>query len=1792
MIFCTDDWGKKGAVSDHSVNDDISDHILSFLLSKDRIGIKEWKKGDLGAGYSFEENPVQLALHIKSGSSKFNTGKHNFNSGSVHFNTARVNQPGPLEDYQELIKVGSVTFGEVKICDNSKCILMIKECFVVSSDFKMLMKLGLLKVLGTHMRLGHLNFKNLNKLVKDNLVRGLPSKSFKNDHTCVACQKGKQHKASCKAKIDRYVTHPLHTLHMDLFGPTSVRSINHASYCLVITDDYSRFCWVFFLAKKDETSDILKTFVRQIENQLNQKVKIIRSDNGTEFKNRVMLEFCGEKGIKQEFSNARTPQQNGVAERMNRTLIEAARTMLADSLLPTTFWAEAVNTACYTFNRVRVTKPQNKTPYELLFGHKPILSYIRPFGCHVTILNTLSPLGKFDGKSDEGFLVGYSVNSKAFRVYNLVTKRVEVNLHVNFLEEKPNVQGLGHRWMFDLDYLTDSMNYIPVSLQNQANPAGSKEVIDIDVQTEEAEELLVVSSTSRKAAGSEHNATKKSHSSKEPSSTPISKSADDIMVFRKELDALALKHLGPVPTKTPTSTNPVNTGSGNLNTGNEQVSPGHIEAVAPSAHNVEEVFSDDDDDEMPEIRIYDKSSEEAVNTACYTFNRVRVTKPQNKTPYELLFGHKPILSYIRPFGCHVTILNTLSPLGKFDGKSDEGFLVGYSVNSKAFRVYNLVTKRVEVNFHVNFLEEKPNVQGLGHRWMFDLDYLTDSMNYIPVSLQNQANPAGSKEVIDIDVQTEEVEELLVVSSTSRKAAVSDNIATKKTHSSKKSSSTPISKSADDIMVFRKELDALALKHLGPVPTKAPTSTIPVNTGSGNLNTGKEQVSPGNMETVSPSAQNEEEVFSDDDDDEMPEIRIYDDIIFGSTNKSWCDEFEALMQSRFQMSSMGELTFFLGLQVKQKKEGIFISQEKYVAEILKKFDLVHVKAAITPMETKLPLTKDEEAFDVDVHLYRSMIGSLMYLTASRPDIMYAVCVCSRFQVTPKTSHLNAVKRIFKYLKGKPNLGLWYPRDSPLNLEAFSDSDYGGSNLDRKSTTGGCQFLGQRLISWQCKKQTIVATSTTEAEYVAAANCCGQVLWVQNQLLDYGFNFMNTKIHIDNESTICIVKNPVYHSKTKHIEIRHHFIRDCYEKKLISVEKIHTDLNVADLLTKPFDGPRFNYLVVSIGTTWCLKRVMQDQLARQGKRKSPGVTANWMQFGSQQKWVSILNPMRSIGYSELVDFPEESKLRYALTHNPPIYDSLIKQFWQTATARTLADGTQQLNATIDTIEHTITEESVRRQLQLADASGIHMLQNEEIFEGIAISWVISKSGGWDQFGSNIAIALICLSTGRDFNFSNLFFDGCQPQSSADLNTSQSLIEKVKSIENKLRRRGKSKEAKDAENQDQEILNIVASEGLRDQSTLVAKIYKRKSKSTKTPTKILHFEEPDSAQVNTGEVNAAEVNTGEVNAAEVNTERAQRRKGKEPMTEEDLQAEVQASKTSKELQELADLEEAKRVQAEMGSRLNRSSDSAEIDSTRRKGALILLRERAMFLHGHYCCQRKFLAKTKESKRRKHGSSLTREDDDLKICLHISPDEDKVIDVESLDHQYPIIEWQSFFLTTKPQHDQTKPDEDIYLNKVTRSNGHQRFFRTLMGVLSILDREDLKVIYELVMEEYKDRLPEGFDRMLWGDLMIMFNQGDTADFWDTQQDWKLISWKLHSSSGVHTIMTSTGLVFHMLVESKYPLTKEVLSQMLELKLETEEESSMALELIKFVRIQLEEFEDSNDDDTVTSTHEDEERV
>ncbi|GKC84917.1 putative ribonuclease H-like domain-containing protein, partial [Tanacetum coccineum] len=375
------------------------------------------------------------------------------------------------------------------------------------------------------------------------------------------------------------------------------------------------------------------------------------------------------------------------------------------------------------------------------------------------------------------------------------------------------------------------------------------------------------------------------------------------------------------------------------------------------------------------------------------------------------------------------------------------------------------------------------------------------------------------------------------------------------------------------------------------------------------------------------------------------VQVYvDDIIFGSTKKELCTD-----------------------------------QDKYVDEILKKFGFSIVKTASTPMETSKPLLKDTKAEDVDVHLYRSMIRSLMYLTASRPDIMFD--------------------------------------DSPFDLEAYTDSDYAGERLDRKSTT--------------------------RAEYVAAFSCCGHVLWIQNQMLDYGYNFMNTKIFIDNESTICIVKNPVFHSKTKHIEIRHHFIRDSYEKRLIQVIKIHTDHNVADLLIKVFDVSRFQYLIAKVGEG-------------SGNPTKPQHTSTTASLSNLEP----INVPSSSVIKEWEDIMERAattasslEAEYVLTVNPTIYTSCIKQFWATAKVQT-NNKEVQIQALVDGKKVIVTKTSVRRALHLKDAQGTDCLPTDTIFA--ELERIGAKTTAWNEFGSTMASAIICLATNQIINFSKYIFD----------------------------------------------------------------------------------------------------------------------------------------------------------------------------------------------------------------------------------------------------------------------------------------------------------------------------------------------------------------------------------------------------------------------------------------------------
>nr|GEX90901.1 hypothetical protein [Tanacetum cinerariifolium] len=690
---------------------------------------------------------------------------------------------------------------------------------------------------------------------------------------------------------------------------------------------------------------------------------------------------------------------------------------------------------------------------------------------------------KFEAKGDEGYFIGYSMSSKAFRVFNKRTKKVKENLHVKFLENKAIEKGAGPNWLFDIDSLTKSINYVPVVTgTNSTNLSGTKDAASQEVKKDVpslryislpnwVHDALLETSSSKPQDNCSSDVPESSGNSN-PTATSTNPSADQMEILTMET---------PIPTVSLPVSTAYFTDSQKPSSDTRLISKRVANQVeTPSLDNILTLTN-----RFKDILGVTTNSDESNGVEADVSN-METTITTSPTPTLRIHKDHPKSQIIGHVDTSIQTRN----------KSKKEELLQFKIQN----VWTLV-------------DCPKGVRPIGTKWV-----LKNKKDERGIVIRNKV-----RLVAQGHIQEERIDYDEVFAPVARIEAIRLFLA----YASFMGFTVYQMDVKSAFLYGTIDEEVYVIQPPGFQDLEFPARVYKVEKAMYRLH-------------QAPRA-----------------WYVYvDDIIFGSSNPQLCREFEALMHEKFQMSAM----------------------DKYVDDILKKFRYSDVRYANTPMDKENPWGKDRTGKDVDLHLYRSMIGSLMYLTASRPDIMVVVCAYARHQVTPKECHMHAVKRIFRYLKGHPKLGLWYPKESPFDLVAYSDSDYGGATQDCKSTTRGCQFLGRRLISWQCKKQTIVATSTTEAEYVAAASCCGQVLWIQNQLLDYGYNFMNTKIYIDNNSPIYIVKNPVYHSKTKHIEIRHHFIRDCFEKKLISVDHIHTDENVADLLTKPFDAGRFQYLVV--------------------------------------------------------------------------------------------------------------------------------------------------------------------------------------------------------------------------------------------------------------------------------------------------------------------------------------------------------------------------------------------------------------------------------------------------------------------------------------------------------------------------------------------------------------------------------------------------------------------------------------
>nr|GEV00829.1 hypothetical protein [Tanacetum cinerariifolium] len=675
-------------------------------------------------------------------------------------------------------------------------------------------------------------------------------------------------------------------------------------------------------------------------------------------------------------------------------------------------------------------------------GISLILEY--PFRCHVTILNTSDHLGKFDGKADEGYIVGYSASNKAYRVYNVPNKRVKESMNLRFLKEKPNVQGLGHEWYFDLDYLTDSLGYKHVSANQPAYTQGattnSVGTQDVDSDSDCDEQVIIVPSyPSHSIQGTQ------------PIDTPGDKvddspfpSADEI--FQKELVRLQ---------------------------GEEQRDTSYADSPAlGTANNAEDLQTPPSANTVPPGGIPVPTGMVPVPTGSLPVPDgsipvpAAIMVPSDNVPVHTSSSTESIFN-----GEHITIFPYPSDLGNhnpspsiFSSSSyDDEFDIALNNVASSVEASPVETKRINTIHPQSLIIEDPtsavqmrnkvkqNTIGdsafISYNFDQQRDNHTDFQHCLFACFLFQVKPRSVAQALEdpswVDAMQEEMQQFKfqnvwvfvdlpeVYQMDVKSVFLYERIDEEVYVTQPKGFLDP--QHPKKVYQVVKALYGL---HQAPRAWYATLSTFLIKHG----------YRRGTIDKTLFIKKNNRDIIL---------VQVYvDDIIFGSTKKAWCDEFEALMKGEFQMSVMGELTFFLGLQV---------------------------QTATTPFEAPKPKSKNESDSPVNVHLYRSMIGSLMYLTASRPDIMFAVSTCSRHQVTPTTSNLEAVKKIFKYLKGQPKLGLWYPKESPLVLEAYSDSDYAGANKDQKSTTGGCQFLDRRLISWQCKKQTIVATSSTEVEW---------------------------------------------------------------------------------------------------------------------------------------------------------------------------------------------------------------------------------------------------------------------------------------------------------------------------------------------------------------------------------------------------------------------------------------------------------------------------------------------------------------------------------------------------------------------------------------------------------------------------------------------------------------------------------------------------------------------------------------
>ncbi|CAL5368182.1 unnamed protein product [Camellia sinensis] len=827
-----------------------------------------------------------------------------------------------------------------------------------------------------HKRLGHFHHAALLFMKKNNLVKGLPELE-EEPPKCAACQYGKQTRLPFPQNKAWRATQRLQLIHTDVGGPKKTPSLNGSKYYIAFIDDHSRMCWIYFMKLKSEVADIFWKFKAWVETQSGCKMQVIRSNNGTEYTSGKFNKFCEDAGIEHQLTAPYTPQQNGVVERKNRTIMEMTRCLLHDKGLPKKFWAEAVNTAVFLLNRLPTKALQKKTPFEACSGYKPKLLNLKAFGCLCFSYIPQVKRDKLDKKAESGIFVGYSSISKAYRIYLPQSNKVIVSRDVQFFELD--------NWSWENDK-------------------------KLEIQEE----------------------------------------------------------------------------------------------------------NDDVDDEP-----------------------VRGTKSLSDI-------------YQR---CNVAVME---PAGYEEAATDQKWIAAMKEE----------LKMIKKNQTWELVDRPKHKKAIGVKWVYRTKLNPDgSVNKHKARLVVKGYAQMFGDLLALAAQKGWVIHQMDVKSAFLNGYLEEEIFVEQPEG--------FAFQGQEEKVYRRKKALYGLKQ-------APRSWYS-RIDAHLVNLGFEK------------SLSESTLYIKKADDEILVVSLYvDDLLVTGSSKELIDKFKEEMKDVFEMTDLGRMTFFLGMQVHQKQNEIFLCQHKYAKEILKKFNMQECKPTATPMNQKEKFCKEDGAEKVDERLYRSLIGCLMYLTATRPDIMHAVSLLSRYMHCASEIHFQAAKRILRYVKGTIDSGIRFSQVKNFNLHGYSDSDWAGCVDDMRSTSGYCFSFGFGIFSWCSKKQEVIAQSTAEAEaeYVAATAAVNQALWIRKLMTDLHMEQQeSTQIFVDNQAAISIASNPVFHGKTKHFKIKFYLLREVQREGEVQLIYCKTENQSADILTKALPKIRYEFLRQKLGV--CSSRVKEER-----------------------------------------------------------------------------------------------------------------------------------------------------------------------------------------------------------------------------------------------------------------------------------------------------------------------------------------------------------------------------------------------------------------------------------------------------------------------------------------------------------------------------------------------------------------------------------------------------------------------